>query len=42
MFDFVACTWTLVDVIGDFLLLCMGYCMCIFDNVLFVFVGKDV
>ena len=42
VFDFVACTWTLVDVIGDPPPSRTGHCMCISDNVLFVFAGKDV
>lgn len=42
VFDFVACTWTLVDVIGDPPPKRTGHCMCISDDVLFVFGGKDV
>jgi len=42
VFDFVACTWTMVDVIGDPPSSRTGHCMCISDNVLFVFGGKDV
>jgi len=42
VFDFVACSWTLVDVLGDPPPTRTGHCMCISDNVLFVFGGKDV
>ena len=42
VFDFVACTWTLMDVIGDPPPQRTGHCMCISDDVLFVFGGKDV
>lgn len=42
VFDFVRCSWTMIDVVGDPPPARTGHCMCISDNVVFVFGGKDV
>jgi len=42
VFDFVRCSWTMIDVVGDPPPARTGHCMCISDNVVFIFGGKDV
>lgn len=42
VFDFEACTWSLIDVVGAPPSARAGHCACLSDDVMFIFGGKDV
>ena len=42
VFDFEACTWSLIDVVGAPPSVRTSHCACVSDDVMFIFGGKDV